>query len=734
MFDQIQTFYINPASVDNAAEVQATSVYLYFKRKPHFRKNRSGVQNPGVIVQLIECDGENPVPSKTIGDPVRVDYDDIYALRDASAPTVFSFGDSPVVLETNKFYGVAIQLDDKGFRLWLNQQGRRVIGTNNYSSGKSRARDGCLYRAVHQRFDHYWKELIDNVRNDRADYIRDLRHEKEDYKALKNKDLKFAVNFAKFNTNQDGSGGSTGGTGVGNTTPATTINLVNEDYEFFTVNSVSGVFQGGETVFANNALSTGTVLVQAGNAIVVGTGTTFTSMVDGDAIVIVSGNTNYTGIINNVSNNTLLTLTKAPAFSNTIATFRAGITADIVKVDYVNQTMILKNSSAKSGVLFAAGQQIRGVSSNAYATVQSVDNLKVDKLVPHIKLGSEIVANTAVTFDIAVANGANFAVQGSYDPITNNQTLNLTDNSGYILSRSTEVGQANLFNAERKSAVIKIAVASSNSAHAAPRVDPGDVDIVVGGYNISNTYLTQAANGFYYDSETDNHGNALSKHITKHFKFNKDQYAEDLRAFVVAYKPIGTELRVYAKLHNSADPDTFDDKKWTLLTCTDNANVYSSATDKNDLVSYEYGLPDYPESELNIPGAFTVQSGNAVVTCSTLTVNTYVTAGRLVKIYSPYFADNYLVGRVVAANTSSFTLDNPVTDVNVIGSGLLADLLIYTNSAFNNKQNSNISRYYNSTGAAQDQFDSMQLKIVQLADNTNIVPRIAQIEGIGVSA
>jgi hypothetical protein len=191
---------------------------------------------------------------------------------------------------------------------------------------------------------------------------------------------------------------------------------------------------------------------------------------------------------------------------------------------------------------------------------------------------------------------------------------------------------------------------------------------------------------------------------------------------------------VYAKFHNSSDNDTFDDKKWTLLECVDNANVFSSSTNIKDIIEYEYGVPSAPESESTLSGTFATSNNSAVVTGTSGTVSSELPVGRLVKLYSPYFADNYLVGRVISANTTSFTLDNAITDNNVLGNGFLVDLLTYTQSAFNNKQNSNILRYYNSTGATVDGYDSIQVKIVQLADTTNIVPRIKQYEVIGVSA
>jgi hypothetical protein len=71
---------------------------------------------------------------------------------------------------------------------------------------------------------------------------------------------------------------------------------------------------------------------------------------------------------------------------------------------------------------------------------------------------------------------------------------------------------------------------------------------------------------------------------------------------------------------------------------------------------------------------------------------------------------------------------------NVAGPGYRIDKVKYPNIAFNNVNNSNISRYYNSTLAEFDAFDSMQIKIVMLADTTIKVPKIDQIQVLGVSA
>ena len=107
----------------------------------------------------------------------------------------------------------------------------------------------------------------------------------------------------------------------------------------------------------------------------------------------------------------------------------------------------------------------------------------------------------------------------------------------------------------------------------------------------------------------------------------------------------------------------------------------------------------------------------------------------LIKIYNPLFPQtNYQVAAVKEANATHITIGGVVETTNVAGTGYKIDKLKYPNVAFNNINNTNISRYYNSTLAEFDAFDSMQVKIVMLADNTYKVPRIDQIQVLGVSA
>ena len=75
-----------------------------------------------------------------------------------------------------------------------------------------------------------------------------------------------------------------------------------------------------------------------------------------------------------------------------------------------------------------------------------------------------------------------------------------------------------------------------------------------------------------------------------------------------------------------------------------------------------------------------------------------------------------------------------IETTNVAGSGLKIDKVKYPNIAFNNVNNTNISRYYNSTLAEFDTFDTMQIKVVMLSNTTYKVPKLDQIQVLGVSA
>ena len=79
-----------------------------------------------------------------------------------------------------------------------------------------------------------------------------------------------------------------------------------------------------------------------------------------------------------------------------------------------------------------------------------------------------------------------------------------------------------------------------------------------------------------YNGETSkNGGNSLARYITRKVNLNDGFDSEDLRVYLTAFKPQGTNIHVYFKVLSASDPDQFDDKNWTLMTQVGNDNFVS---------------------------------------------------------------------------------------------------------------------------------------------------------------
>jgi hypothetical protein len=75
-------------------------------------------------------------------------------------------------------------------------------------------------------------------------------------------------------------------------------------------------------------------------------------------------------------------------------------------------------------------------------------------------------------------------------------------------------------------------------------------------------------------------GNALARYITRRVILAEGFDSGDLRVYLTAYKPIGSNIHVYAKYLSASDPEKFEDKKWQRLTQLGNANFVSE--NRND--------------------------------------------------------------------------------------------------------------------------------------------------------
>jgi len=653
-FSMVQTFYADPDIVKGASEVTLTSVDLFFKNKPSQDGSASGNPNAGVAIAICEVENDQPNLQKTFAYSLAYkDYSRIYSFGDASSSTTFSFN-QPLKLATGRFYGIVVMLEDPGYTLWVNKTGDRLVGTNIPSPGVNSNKDGKLFS----------------------------RNSSGVYNALSDTDIKFTLRCAKYIAQSDKK------------------IFVNRDYEYFTVTDQVGNFYGGEYVWQNTAPEAGTIDVTQGNNTIVGTTTTFSTLVENQFLVLQSGTASQVVRVTEIVNNTIITVSDLVEFTNAAASFVNTVVGKVYIQDRVRNKIYLSDSTANT-IYFGAGNTIIGADSGATANIVSVDNITLDR----VRLRGSIRSPANGLVETAIKGTGKVGTDFIYSEanldrvkINNQQAYNITGYDSHVLSRSNEVQLATLY---------------SNS----------DLFIDKKSLKIEADYLVIVA---------------LSKHIGTKVQFSNDKFAEDVRMFMVAYRPKGTEIRCYARVHNSKDPEAFDDKAWTPLEFVQNGAKFSSTEDETDFIEYELGLPQFSESANSLPGTFTTALDSNSIAAANATfsnITTFVANNDVIKIYNPLFPlTNYQVAVVKEANNSHIVIGDKIRTTNVAGTGYKIDTLKYPNAAFNNVNNTNVSRYYNSALAEFDAFDSMQIKIVFLADTTYKVPKIDQIQVLGVSA
>ena len=742
-FDEAQTFIIPKDRVFGVDEVTLDSIDLYFDMKPHATKNASGIKEPGVVIALCEVEDDKPRPDRVIKKTViKKEHNDVNAAPGTDIKTRFVF-DKPIKVKADKHHAVLVKFEDPGYKTCKNIIGVPDANTAVPSTGNKKSKHG-------------------------GKHFRKSNDDPRGAKPVNDRDLKFGVNVKKLESKND----------------MHEVEVYNAPMEFLTVNTTAS-FLGGEYVWKDKSAELGKVKIQQGNTVIIGDSNSDFTALKSNHIVFrdrtgtrAGANADYDVLpISHVVNSTYMVVETPPSFDANTAEIIDTNVAVVHKHDRVNGKLHLVDSNASNSTFrFSANDTLVSLMTGAVATITSLDDLDVSEHVPMFKTRPghpDVEIETEATFVNQKDDGTY-----EYDETKHGKSFKVKDKNKVkdyrpkIRSRSNEVNEPTKWTGadakqhdssvrkkikfKRKNKEESNTSATSNT-FVIPDIDPDEHDIIINQYVIDNVY-TQTVNAITIDTEVAPMGGiAKSKHIAKKLTFANNRFAEDLRVYVSAYRPkvplrvcgVGltvnainnlsaTDVRVYAKIYNSQDPETFDDKSWTPLVITENADKYSSSDNDNDIIEYTYSLPDYSEAALTLPGTVTTEVGNTIMVFSgsngSVTANASIAANDVVRIYSELFPENYQIAVVTASNTSTITLSEAVANNSMAGSGFKVDKVKYPNIAFNNIQNDNVVRYYNTSLAAIDTYDSVQIKVVLLSPSVQIVPEVDTIRVVGVSA
>jgi len=100
-------------------------------------------------------------------------------------------------------------------------------------------------------------------------------------------------------------------------------------------------------------------------------------------------------------------------------------------------------------------------------------------------------------------------------------------------------------------------------------------------------------------------GPALCRYMTRRVTLNDGFESGDLRVFLTAFRPVDSNIYVYAKFLSSSDPEAFDDKNWQLLTPIGSANFVSINQDDYRELLFAPGTNGVPSNSISY------ESGNS---------------------------------------------------------------------------------------------------------------------------
>ncbi len=449
------------------------------------------------------------------------------------------------------------------------------------------------------------------------------------------------------------------------------INLVNRDYEFLSITNNYLSFIQGEYVYQNTSNATGTITCNTSSANVIGTGTSFfTNLAAGSRIVVSNGSVTDIVTVDTIANATFMTLKEYPrivANSTVTGIYKKAVIGQVYTYNPSMYEIILdKSNAANSSFCFGVSNTITGVISGASATVSSINNKTVNRFKPVLQ--SVIPHSTSANLQVGFLT-SNYA---SYTPKPMNiQGTNvIQDAETIIASKTNEI----LYNSGNKSLSANITLSTASSL-LSPVFDLQGMQIL--------SMKNMINDSSYNENKTT--GVAHSKYISKRVTLKEGLDSESIAVYLTAYRPPGTDVEVYAKILNAADPDPFDTKDWSILQI-DQPTVYSDVKNRSDFKEYKYTFTKSPASYPK-PGTLVTSNSSNIVRGVGAQFVVNLVPGDVIKIFDSATSNTFGIHKVtnnyitasgtISCNTANATITGVGTNFNDAANGFVVGSKLY---------------------------------------------------------
>jgi hypothetical protein len=240
-------------------------------------------------------------------------------------------------------------------------------------------------------------------------------------------------------------------------------------------------------------------------------------------------------------------------------------------IDSVNQRIYIENSTGG----FADGETITGAKSGATAVIEDIPNFSMNTIVP--KIPQVLYTDTQADWEVRATTSSG-VITGSYVSVDIGVENLFTDNEKAVFSKTNE-DALSAVGGTKKTLVYRGNLGTTDP-NVSPVVDTTRLSTIILGNNINNDV----------SDEHKEVGNALVRYITRPVELAEGNDAEDLKIYLTAYKPSGTDINVYARVHNPEDPEGLSEKDFSPLTQITDVTAVSDSVDTNDYIEFEYAF------------------------------------------------------------------------------------------------------------------------------------------------
>lgn len=352
----------------------------------------------------------------------------------------------------------------------------------------------------------------------------------------------------------------------------------------------------------------------------------------------------------------------------------------------INNLELIKNLPGGRRYIFDSTEEASIASGSSVSTVANLvtSNKYVSPVI-------DLERSNVILYDHNINNQTNKIINGTSTFSSSSNTV-----VGYGTSFITELssGEYVLFGDQYRKV---ISIASNTSL------------------TVETNFITPGSNVAMFSMNEENPAGpymSLSRYITRRVELADGFEANDLNVYVDVNRPAGTSIKVYYKVLNESDNDSFDDKFYQEMTLSGNIEFNE---DPSKYSSETYVVPDSIKSggSFLLNGKVNISSSTTTVTGTSTRFTEELKIGNTITVNS----DNRVVTAI--ANNTSLTVDSAfgTTSTDNLASKLLYNSIVYTTPD-------------NRTYAG---YKYVAIKVVFLSSNPAIAPRIKKLRAISLS-